>query len=111
MSVEISNRPNLTIITLSGHLDAETSGYCEAELVEMIVQSLVPLVVDLSNVTYASSEGLRLFMVMAKKAKENNLPIVFANPTPFVREVLEVTMFIKIIDLVDSVQEAIAKVT
>ncbi len=107
MSVEISKLPDIAMIKLHGHLDAVTAPRQEPEILTLINSSTIPLVVDLSEVNYVSSEGLRLFMVMAKTARQNNLPIIFASPTAMVREVLEVTMFIKILTVAPSVTQAV----
>lgn len=98
-------------MTLVEHLNASTSALIEAETLETVNSSEAPLIVDMSKVTYMSSEGLRLLMLIAKKAKSRQLPLVVAAPGPMVLEVLEVSMFTKILTISPSVEQAIRELT
>lgn len=107
MTLEISNRSDATIVRLEGHLDASNSVSMEEALLHAVESSSVPVVIDLGDVSYISSEGLRLLMVTAKKAAEIQLPLALSGPTPFVQDVLKVSMFTRIFTITATVEEAI----
>jgi anti-anti-sigma factor len=98
---------NIRLIKLIGKLDIvgvseiETrfAGYCEGENVRVVV--------DLSEVDFLSSIGVRLLTLTAKSVASRGGRIVLLNPTPEVQHVLEVTgipAIIPIYSLLESAQ-------
>lgn len=53
----------------------------------------VSVVLDLSDLAYVSSAGLRSFMLAAKRAKGQDGEIVIADMQPVVREIFEISRF------------------
>jgi anti-anti-sigma factor len=53
----------------------------------------VSVVLDLSDLAYVSSAGLRSFMLAAKRAKGQDGEIVIAAMQPVVREIFEISRF------------------
>lgn len=53
----------------------------------------VSVVLELSDLAYVSSAGLRSFMLAAKRAKGQDGEIVIANMQPVVREIFEISRF------------------
>jgi anti-sigma B factor antagonist len=70
-TLKVSHReepPGLTVL-LEGHLDALTAPELERALDLLIEGGHPHLVVDLGNVTFIASAGLRVFLAFAKKAQ------------------------------------------
>jgi anti-anti-sigma factor len=80
-----------TTIKLSGELDSATCG----ELVERIEQLLADrpeeIAVDLEEVTFIDSAGLRAIIVIERAAGEHEIAIEIHSPTGPVAELLELT--------------------
>ncbi|MGD9603561.1 MAG: STAS domain-containing protein [Gammaproteobacteria bacterium] len=62
------------------------------------------LLFDLSALDYISSAGLRVLMIASKRTRPVGGAIAVAEPSPVVREVLEITRF----DLVFPVHDSVA---
>jgi anti-anti-sigma factor len=69
------------------------------------------LVLDFSGVDYISSVGLRVLMLAAKKAREQDGTIVVAGLQPVVREIFEISRFNLVFQCYETVREALAKVS
>lgn len=69
------------------------------------------LVLDFSKVDYISSVGLRVLMLAAKKAREQDGTIVVAALQPVVREIFEISRFNLVFRCFGTVREALEKVS
>ena len=67
-------------------------------------------VIDLAGVDYISSVGLRVLMVAAKTMRARKAVIAVASLQPVVAEIFEISRFHHVVDVRDSVRDAIAAV-
>ena len=67
------------------------------------------VVVDLSDLQYISSAGLRVLMLAAKQTKAQQGTLVLAGLQPLVREIFEISRFTLVFDIAPSLREALAK--
>ena len=79
------------LIKLSGKLDIIGAGEIETKFAGYCAGDKVRMVVDLSEVDFLASIGIRLFMLTAKSIASRGGKMVLLNPTPDVQHVLEVT--------------------
>lgn len=88
-----------TVVTLflEGRLDTTTSTIFESEMKQSI-DGATELYLDLENLEYVSSAGLRVFL-MAQKTMNRHGKMVVRNSNEVVKEIFEVTGFIKILTL------------
>lgn len=77
------------VIRLIGELDAGNVSMVKAHLDDQLDRP-GELVLDLSQLTYMGSEGVHLFVGIAKR-RQSTGPLVLANPLQHVRRVLEIT--------------------
>jgi anti-anti-sigma factor len=89
----------MTIATykLAGRLDGASSPTHEKALKELLVGDISSLEVDLSDLDYVSSAGLRVLLVAAKAAKAKGGTVTLLSPKPATVEVLKISGFDKII--------------
>jgi anti-sigma B factor antagonist len=81
-----------------GEIETKFSGYCAGDS---------PLVVvDLSDVEFLASIGIRLLIINAKSIASRRGRLVLLKPIPEVRSVLEVTGIPSIIPLYDGLESA-----
>ena len=78
-------------ITLEGRLDTITSPDLEAKINE-VVGDASKLILDLGNLEYISSAGLRVILG-ATQAMEGKGDMIVRNPSQAVREVFDLTGF------------------
>jgi anti-anti-sigma factor len=82
-----------------GRLDAAAAAAHEKSIKELLVGEVSSLAIDLSEVDFLSSAGLRVLLSAAKAAQTKGGKVVLISPKPAVLEVLEVTGFDKLIQI------------
>ena len=101
---ELSNR--IRLIKLIGKLDIigvneieiKFTGYCSGEAARVLV--------DLSQVDFLASIGIRLLMTNAKSLFTRGGKMVLLNPTPDVKNTLDVTGIPDIIPMYENLESA-----
>ena len=106
--MEVHDSNTVKVLSLEGVLDSQTAAETETRLNKLIMGGNNKLVVNLDEVHYISSAGLRVFLMANKLIKKQNgaLSICCLNNT--VKEVFEISGFNMIFKIFDSVEEAIA---
>lgn len=66
------------------------------------------IVIDLGELDYVSSAGLRVFLVIAKAARQRGGDLALAAPKPPVADVLQISGFDRIMTVRPSIAEALA---
>lgn len=95
-------------VTLKGRLDSVTSSGLEKSLQPLFEATGTRTLVDFSGLSYVSSAGLRVILMAAKRAKQSQGKLVLCGLLPHVREVFEISGFLKILDVVDDRAAALA---
>lgn len=86
-----------TTFTLSGRLDGTTSASTEKDLLALLTDEVHTIDIDIANLDYVSSAGLRILLVAAKAAKAKGGKIVLHGPKPAILEVFKISGFDRII--------------
>ena len=100
---------DVLVATAAGRID-----FAGAQVLEGALAPDAPhraIVVDLSGVDYISSVGLRVLMVAAKTMRARRAAIAVASLQPVVAEIFEISRFHHVVDVRDSVRDAIAAVS
>jgi anti-anti-sigma factor len=96
------------VISLKGRLDAVTTPVLEKDLTELMAGGERFLVLDLGDLVYISSAGLRTILVVTKRLREKQGRLLLASLKSVVREVFEISGFNSIIPIFESVDAAIS---
>ncbi|MDR1575058.1 MAG: STAS domain-containing protein [Treponema sp.] len=88
-------RTSLALL-LSGRLDTVTAPQFERKI-KQVGNDFAELIIDLLDLTYISSMGLRLLLQTQKALKQSGRRLVIKNLNESIREVFEMTGFIKLI--------------
>jgi anti-anti-sigma factor len=91
-----------------GRLDVETAREFEAILTATMDRRVRALALDLSELDYISSAGLRALLLAAKRTKAEATPFILFGLHPHVAKVLEVSGFAKILPIAADRQAALA---
>ncbi len=97
MEIKTKTEGNKLTISVSGRVDTVTSPELELGLKFGDAKCVV---LDIGNVTYMSSAGLRLLLSAHKTMLGNGGEFLVANVQPAVKEVLDITGFSDILNLV-----------
>ena len=96
-----------TVLSITGRMDAVTAPEIEQGLLALVDGGENRLVVDLKDLEYLSSAGLRSLLVLAKRVKEKQGNLVFANLQKQVTEVFKIVGFYSLFTVCDSVTDAL----
>ena len=99
MKINKKEENDKIIISLEGRLDKITSPTLETEIAPE-VDKKKDIVFDLKDLQYISSAGLRILLATEKKVKENGKKMNITNVNNDVMDILTVTGFIYILDIV-----------
>ena len=97
---------NIRMIKLVGKLDIIGVGEIETRFAGYCAGEGVRVVVDLSEVDFLASIGIRLLTLTAKSVASRGGKMVLLKPTPAVREVLEITGIPAIIPVYSHLESA-----
>lgn len=86
-------------IALSGNLTVSTTPSLEAAFASL-PEDVVDTTLDLTNLSYVASAGLRVIVAQDKKAHQNGGLVRLANPNEEVMDVLDVTGLVDILEIV-----------
>lgn len=89
---------NHRVLALKGRLDTNTSGDLDRHLTEHVGLS-DRLVLDLAEIEYVSSAGLRVVLMLAKKLQRGGGALVLCGMSAGVREVFDIAGFSKILTI------------
>jgi anti-anti-sigma factor len=95
-------------IQLAGRLDAQTSKAVEEQLLSLIEGGERILVLDLSQLDYISSVGLRVFMLTAKRLKSVNGRMTMCALPPAVQQIFDIAGFSSMFRIFPTQAEAVA---
>jgi anti-sigma B factor antagonist len=110
VSAEVAgSRNQISIIKVGGYIDTTTSSELERALDSLLKQGRFFLIVDLGNVDYISSAGWGIFISEIKSIRENGGDLKLVRMVPDVYEIFELLEFHHILDVYDSIDEAINK--
>lgn len=108
MEISIVNNGDIKIAHFKGNLDTNTAPSAEEELRPIFEESGAKLIINLAETNYVSSAGLRIFLASAKKISANAGVFKLCSPNDVVKEILDISGFSTILDVVDSEEDAIA---
>jgi stage II sporulation protein AA (anti-sigma F factor antagonist) len=111
MEIQISKEADVTVVTMTGRLDAVTAPEYETRINALAVGGDIQMVVDFEKLDYISSAGLRALLVTAKLLKARHGQVRFANVRGSVREVFDISGFGSIFQMDDSVASSLASLT
>jgi len=95
------------ILRLVGRLDAVTSPGVEKDVSDMIDGDELKILMNFKGVSYLSSAGMRMLLATTKKLKMLSGKLVVSDVDPNVMDVLKMSGFDHVIDLVASEEEGI----
>jgi anti-sigma B factor antagonist len=111
MDMEFTDVGGVTKAVLGGRLDSYSVGEVETRFVASIVPKEQPAVVDLSDVSFIASLGIRMLIGTARALQRSNARFAMFGANEAVMEIIETTSLTEIIPVVGTEAEALAVVT
>jgi anti-anti-sigma factor len=103
---EIIEADGTQLINLSGRLDSVTSNILESSLQKLFEDQGILVAINFSELHYISSAGLRVVLMIAKRAKQAKGRLVLFGLQSHVKEIFEISGLLKILEVVNDQSEA-----
>ena len=110
MEIREDRHDGVTVIALSGRVDSTTAPALEAHVSRLARAAVIRMVVDFTGVEYISSAGLRVMLVLAKRAREQRGALAICALGDNVRQVFELAGFLPLFVVTESRSAAVAAV-
>jgi anti-sigma B factor antagonist len=93
MDVQVENVEQATIISIDGELNATTTANIQDDVLSA-AEAGQHILLDMSRVTYLSSAGLRMLLLLYRRICENNGYMVLTGLSEEVADVMKITGFL-----------------
>ena len=109
MQLSVEEHNNGVVVHLGGDVDTITAPELQACLTDALSDGPQTFVIDLSNVRYISSMGLRVFLSHLKRVKANNGAMVIAGAQKLVSDVFQMSGFSNYFEIAADLQSAMKR--
>lgn len=109
MDLVAANENGVTVLALAGRIDSSNAKKFEEAMLKQVDAASAGVLVDLKDLEYISSAGLRVILLAAKQQQRQGRKFALCTPSPEILEVFEVSGFNKIIDIHGAKADALAK--
>lgn len=106
MEVEKHMHGAVTVIALSGELDSRTAGQAQDEITELVPEQ-GSMLLDLSRMSYMSSAGLRVLLLVHRQAERGGVRLALTGVREELREIMEATGFLEFFVVTDTVESGV----
>ena len=110
MAVTIERQGNTIIAQVSGRVDGTNAAEFQDDLIPATDGTNQSVVLDIGGLSYISSAGLRVILLIARTLRSKDATLVVCSPTDSIREIFEISGFSQIIPLHNSQAEAVAAI-
>ena len=104
MDITHEKKGDITVLTITGRLDAASAAVADEAIKALLdEESCSRMLINLENLEYLSSGGLRVILATAKQLKRRQGELVLCALADYVKEIFEISGFDALIPIVDTV--------
>ena len=107
MTIAIEPSEKAQIISLQGQVNSSNAATVESEVLAVVQGGAKNVLLNMTELSYISSAGLRVVLVLAKRLKQAGGKLVIYGMQPHVREVFDISGFLAILNVTASRSEAL----
>ena len=107
MKVSIENKGANTIAAIEGSIDSQTAPALQESILPAINESS-RIVLDMSEVTFVSSAGLRVLLMVYRQVKARDGKVVLVGVSDEIKDVMFMTGFISFFEISATMEEALS---
>jgi anti-sigma B factor antagonist len=108
LRMNVEHRDEVIVTRLEGSATMDVSDDLQAHLMKLLETPASRVVVDLSGLDFVSSAGLGALVAAYRLSQESQGSLKVAAPRPAIRELLEMTRLSDILQVHDTLEEAIS---
>jgi anti-sigma B factor antagonist len=98
---------DIVVLEVKGEVDAYTAQILDKILIDLLDQGKVRIVMDVSEMKFISSAGIRAILYAHKEAVQLGGEVRLAEPTDQTRRIFEIAGFMELLTVTDELQESI----
>ena len=99
MDIKITQQENKTFVVLNGKIDTSNANQFQQDMTPLMEGENPDIDIDCTDMSYTSSQGLRIFLMLQKSVMARGGKMVMRNMNPQVKEVFDITGFSNIITI------------
>lgn len=99
MDIKITQQENKTFVVLNGKIDTSNADQFQQDVAPLMEGENPDIEIDCTDMSYTSSQGLRIFLMLQKSVMARGGKMVMRNMNPQVKEVFDITGFSNIITI------------
>lgn len=107
MEISQSTQGTVTVVSLSGDIDGNTAPEAQSRIVPLAMGD-AHIVLDMSGVSYMSSAGLRMLLVIYRTIGGRGGKVVLSGLSPDLQDTMSLTGFLDFFEHFDALPDAIA---
>jgi anti-sigma B factor antagonist len=107
MNITENRQGPISTFTLQGRVDSVGAVELEQALYEALGAGRIQIILDLSQVTYINSAGLRILADVLTQNQANGGNLVLVAPSSRVRRVLQIVGFDRFFRMFDNIESAV----
>ena len=100
-----------TIISLTGRLDISQADEVEVKLSKDVQSGEGDIVIDLQEISYISSSGIRVFVGTVREMERQGRKLKLCAITPPVKKVFDIVELLDLFEVYETEEEAIASLS
>lgn len=108
MEAHVEEKGDVVVVRVDGRLDAASSPQLEKQINSIIDAGHFKLLLNLGNVDYLSSAGMRLMLSVTKKLKHLEGKVVVCSMNDDVMEVIKMAGFTQVLEIYPTEEESFA---
>ena len=105
--IDVGKEKNTKIVSLKGRMDAVSAPDFEEKMGDWADQGETNFIINLGEVDYMSSAGLRSILIVAKNLKQQDGKLIFVNLREEVSKIFRISGFSSMIPTYESVETAL----
>ncbi|MBD3232531.1 MAG: anti-sigma factor antagonist [candidate division Zixibacteria bacterium] len=109
MDIKQKDQGDITILSLNGRLDLESSTRLKSETDSLITDRHNKLIFDFKGVNFINSSGLGALVSILKNVNSCSGKVILTGLAPYVKEVFEITQLSNIFEIYKDERQAMNK--
>jgi len=106
VTIQVQEHDGVPVAAISGEIDGKTAPQAQAELAPVLARS-GRLLLDMTQVTYMSSAGLRMLLLLYRQAAARDGKVVLVGLSEQIRDTMSITGFLKYFPVCDTLEEGL----
>jgi anti-sigma B factor antagonist len=107
MDIETREQDGVAVVSIDGEIDSKTAPEAQEKLIPF-VEKHSRIVMDLSAVTFMSSAGLRMMLLIYRHATAQDGKVALVGLSEQIKDTMDATGFLDFFELCDTIENAVA---